>query len=240
LQDEILSAYDQYHFHVIYQKIHNFCAVDMGSFYLDIIKDRQYTTPVNSLARRSCQTAMYHIIQALTRWLAPILSFTAEEIWHVIPGNTGETVFVEEWYRDWPVVNHVDMNAWAKIHEIRDEVNKALEAKRQAGEIGSGLAANVTLYASEACKPVLDRLKDELRFVLITSGCKVLPLQDCPEGVVVNEMSGIAIEVHASEAIKCERCWHRCDDIGENPEYPGLCRRCTGNITGHDEVRQFA
>ncbi len=240
LQAEILSAYEQYHFHVIYQKIHNFCAVDMGSFYLDIIKDRQYTSPVNSLARRSCQTAMYHIIQALTRWLAPIISFTAEEIWHAIPGNSGESVFIEEWYQAWPSVSGVNMTHWAHIQTIRDEVNKALEATRQAGLIGSGLAASVTLFASEETKAILDRLENELRFVLITSAAKVLPLQERPADVVLNDTLGLAIQVQASEAAKCERCWHRCEDIGERAEHPDLCERCVGNISGDDEQRHFA
>ena len=240
LQAEILSAYEQYHFHVIYQKIHNFCAVDMGSFYLDIIKDRQYTSPVNSLARRSCQTAMYHIIQALTRWLAPIISFTAEEIWHAIPGNSGESVFIEEWYQAWPSVSGVNMTDWAQIQSIRDEVNKALEATRQAGLIGSGLAASVTLFASEDTKAILDRLENELRFVLITSSAKVLPLQERPADVVLNDTLGLAIQVQASEAAKCERCWHRCEDIGERAEHPDLCERCVGNISGDDEQRHFA
>ena len=240
LQAEILSAYEQYNFHVIYQKIHNFCAVDMGSFYLDIIKDRQYTTPVNSLARRSCQTAMYHIVQALTRWLAPILSFTAEEIWHAIPGNRGESVCIEEWYQDWPTVSHVKMDDWTQLQAIRDEVNKALEATRQAGLIGSGLAADVTLYANEKTKSILDRLQNELRFVLITSSTHVLSMQDRPADAVLNEELGVAIRVQASEAAKCERCWHRCEDIGENSDHPELCLRCVGNISGDDEMRYFA
>ena len=240
LQTEILSAYEQYHFHVIYQKIHNFCAVDMGSFYLDIIKDRQYTTPIDSFARRSCQTAMYHIVQALTRWLAPILSFTAEEIWRAIPGNQSESVFLEEWYQDWPAVSHVNMDDWTQIHAIRDEVNKALEATRQAGLIGSGLAADVTLYANDQATVILDRLQNELRFVLITSSARVLPMRDCPADAILNEALGVAIHVQASDAVKCDRCWHRCDDVGENIEHPELCQRCVGNISGDDEVRHFA
>ena len=240
LQTDILSAYEQYNFHVIYQKIHNFCAVDMGSFYLDIIKDRQYTTPVDSLSRRSCQTAMYHIVQALTRWLAPILSFTAEEIWHAIPGNGQGSVFVEEWYQDWPAITNVKMDDWAHIQVIRDEVNKALEATRQTGLIGSGLAASVTLYANEPMRSILERLQSELRFVLITSSADVRPIQERPADVIVNEALGLAISVQASGEVKCERCWHRCEDIGENPEHPDLCQRCVGNITGDAEVRHFA
>jgi len=222
------------------KKIHNFCAVDMGSFYLDIIKDRQYTTSVDSHARRSCQTAMYHIIQALTRWLAPIISFTAEEIWRAIPGYAGGSVFLEQWYHAWPKIDNVDMDVWQQLHLIRDEVNKALENKRQEGSIGSGLAADVTLYANDSAYSALTHLANELRFVLITSSATVLPMSECPSGVLVNEALGVAIIVNASEHEKCGRCWHRSDDVGLNVEHPELCQRCVGNISGHDEVREFA
>lgn len=240
LQEDILTAYEQYHFHVIYQKIHNFCAVDMGSFYLDIIKDRQYTTPVNSIARRSCQTAMYHIVHALTRWLAPILSFTAEEIWQSIPGADGESLFLEQWYKAWPVINNVEMSDWQQLHAIRDEVNKALESQRQAGLIGSALAAEVTLYASGYAETLLTRLSDELRFILITSSATVRPMSECPADAVLNEELGVAIGVSASSYAKCGRCWHRCEDVGEHVEHPELCGRCITNIGEGEEVRHFA
>ena len=240
LQEEIIHAYDLYHFHVIYQKIHNFCAVDMGSFYLDIIKDRQYTTAVNSIARRSCQTAMYHIVHALTRWLAPILSFTAEEIWRVIPGATGESVFLEQWYEAWPLISQVSMEDWQRIYAIRDEVNKALESKRQEGLIGSALAAEVVLYASAETRALLDRLGDELRFILITSYASVLPMSECSQDVMPNDELGVAILVRASTHEKCSRCWHRREDVGSHVDHPELCIRCVGNITGQDEMRQFA
>ncbi|WP_131781406.1 isoleucine--tRNA ligase [Legionella gresilensis] len=240
LQEEILTAYRQYNFHIIYQKIHNFCAVDMGSFYLDVIKDRQYTTPKNSLARRSCQTAMYHIVQALTRWLAPILSFTAEEIWQCIPGQTIGSVFLETWYTAWPEINNVDMILWQRLQNVRNEVNKALEAQRQQGIIGSALAAEVTLYASPDLAEQLTQLGEELRFLLITSSALVKPLNDKPAEININTELDLAIAVKASEMEKCARCWHRSDDIGLNPEYPDLCNRCINNITGKDEVRYFA
>ncbi len=179
LQQEIIAAYQSYHFHVIYQKIHNFCAVDLGSFYLDVIKDRQYTTAKNSVARRSCQTAMYHIVHALTRWLAPILSFTADEIWQFIPGSRSESVFLERWYEQWPAIQHVDMAFWQKMQIVRDEVNKALESKRKEGVIGSALAAEVTVYAGEQLFPLLSKLGDELRFVFITSSAIVKPMSQC-------------------------------------------------------------
>ncbi len=240
LQAEILTAYEQYQFHVIYQKIHNFCAVDMGSFYLDIIKDRQYTTPVNSNARRSCQTAMYHIIHALTRWLAPILSFTAEEIWQAIPGYPGTSLFVETWYDAWPKIEKISMNDWLQFQAIRDEVNKALELQRQAGLIGSGLAAEVTLFAEAEMYSMLQRLGDELRFILITSRATVRPMSERTKDAVLNEELGVAIGVKASPHPKCARCWHRCETVGAHAEHPELCHRCIVNISGDEELRHFA
>ncbi|KTD24807.1 isoleucyl-tRNA synthetase [Legionella lansingensis] len=241
LQKEIIEAYKNYNFHVIYQKIHNFCAVDMGSFYLDVIKDRQYTTPTNSVARRSCQTAMFHIIHALTRWLAPILSYTAEEIWQFIPGQTGTSVFVEQWYDKWPLIADVDMTFWEQLQAIRDEVNKALENQRKEGQIGSGLAAEVKIYANEDTFSLLNKLGDELRFVFITSGAIVKPIASKPENVLsTNDALGVSIAVTPSSYEKCERCWHRRPDIGADVRHPTLCQRCVDNITGHDEVRQFA
>ena len=238
LQVEILQAYEQYHFHVIYQKIHNFCAIDMGSFYLDLIKDRQYTTAKDSVARRSCQTAMYHIVQALTLWLAPILSFTAEEIWQFIPKTDNQSIFLSGWYDAWPAIEDVNMAAWDELHALREEVNKSLEATRQKGEIGSGLAAEVTLYANETQLPKLTRLGEELRFLLITSGATVEPLSNKPTHLALSD-TGIAIDVKASTHEKCARCWHRRPDIGQDSNHPELCLRCVGNITGNDEERLF-
>lgn len=239
LQEEILAAYEQYQFHQIYQKIHNFCAVDLGAFYLDVIKDRQYTTPKDSVARRSCQTAMYHIIQALTRWLAPILSFTAEEIWAMIPGQQSGSVFLSLWYRDWPQVDGVEMAIWQSLIAMRDEVNKALEGERQAGRIGSALAAEVTLYAQEKVYPKLSRLGEELRFLLITSRAEVLPWDAFPHEPVLPTESGLAIQVKASEDAKCARCWHRRPEVGQDNHHPELCSRCIGNISGQAEKRQY-
>lgn len=240
LQAEIIDAYKNYNFHAIYQKIHNFCAVDMGSFYLDVIKDRQYTTAKDSNARRSCQTAMYHIVHALTRWLAPILSFTAEEIWQYIPAKTSESVFLEKWYEGWPVIDDVDMLFWQQVQAVRDEVNKALEYQRKEGIIGSGLAAEVCLYATDQMNTILAELDDELRFVLITSAATVKPMKECPQDIEVNKELGLAISVQASSYEKCGRCWHRREDRGLDSAHPDLCLRCVGNISGQDEKRNFA
>ncbi len=238
LQDEIITAYEQYQFHIIYQKIHNFCGVDMGSFYLDLVKDRQYTTAKDSNARRSCQTVMYHIIRAFTLWLAPILSFTAEEIWQSIPGNKNKSIFIERWYDAWPLIDAVDMGNWAELHLIRDEVNKALEETRQQGVIGSALAAEVTLFADSKALPKLTRLGEELRFLLMTSGAVVHPMSLAPKELPVTEY-GVSIAVTASTFEKCARCWHRRSDVGQDKEHPELCLRCVGNISGQDEERHF-
>jgi len=240
LQAEIIAAYDTYQFHVVYQKIQHFCTIDLGSFYLDVIKDRQYTTPVNSIARRSCQTAMYHILQAMTRWLAPLLSFTAEEIWQSMGQMTNDSVFLETWYDAWPKVEHVDIAYWALMQKVRDEVNKALETKRSAGVIGAGLAAHVTLYASPVLKEKLARMGDELTFVLITSGVSLHDFAEKPLDAMISDDGALAIHVTAEDTPKCIRCWHRQADVGENAEHPELCGRCVGNITGHDEIRRFA
>lgn len=238
LQEEIIEAYENYQFHIIYQKIHNFCAVDMGSFYLDLVKDRQYTTAQKSVSRRSCQTAMFHIVKAFTLWLAPILSFTAEEIWQTIPGHSNESVFLNQWYADWPVIKAVNMEDWEQLHLIRDEVNKALEETRQRGEIGSALAAEVTLYADNTVMPKLTRLGEELRFLLITSGATVAPQNQASAKMMTTDY-GISIAVAASSHEKCARCWHRRADVGQDTQHPELCLRCVGNISGEDEVRQF-
>lgn len=238
LQEEIINAYENYQFHVIYQKIHNFCALDMGGFYLDLIKDRQYTSAKQSKARRSCQTAMYHIIKAFTLWLAPILSFTAEEIARYIPGYAPDTIFTELWYDEWPEIDAVNMAEWEELHLIRDEVNKALEETRKTGEIGSALAAEVTLYANDIALPKLTRLGEELRFLLITSDARVQPMTAAPAGLATTEY-GVSIQVAPSAHEKCARCWHRRPDVGQNKQHPELCLRCVGNISGQDEVRQF-
>jgi isoleucyl-tRNA synthetase len=238
LQQAIIKSYDQYNFHIIYQEIHNFCSVELGAFYLDIIKDRQYTTAVNSHARRSCQTAMYHILHALTRWLAPILSFTAEEIWQCMPDYAGQSIFLQEWYTAWPKIENVDLEYWNKIQQIRDVVNKELENQRQAGVFGSALAAEVTLYTDN--QQILTHLKDELRFVFMVSKITLAPWNQRTQNAWVDQELQLAITAQASTAPKCDRCWHRLPDVGTNAEHPEICSRCIGNISGNDEQREFA
>jgi len=245
LQEEILEAYDQYLFHLIYQKIHNFCSVDLGSLYLDIIKDRQYTTGRDSVARRSAQTAMYHILEAMTRWLAPILSFTAEEIWRNLPGERGPSVFLTTWYTGlFAVGDDESLNAayWDRLIAVREAVSKELEKLRVAGGIGSGLDAEVELYGDGDLAADLHRIGDELRFFFITSYARVQPLAAKPEDAVEVQVNGqpLAIRVSPCAHTKCVRCWHHREDVGTNAEHPELCGRCVDNAFGAGEARRFA
>lgn len=239
LQIEIVKAYEEYQFHLIYQKIQHFCAMDLGGFYLDIIKDRQYTLPKQSRARRSCQTAMYHILQALTRWLAPILSFTAEEIWKHIPGKPQHSVFLETWYQQWPEIKAMDTEKWRRLIAIRDEVNKALERKRQLGEIGSGLEAMVYLYVNQQDQKWLGPLVTELKFFFITSGFVLMDVNEREVDLHWSDELGIGIMIRAAESEKCERCWHRHESVGQSNIHPTICNRCESNISGSEEQRVF-
>jgi len=244
LQEEVRDAYGRYEFHLVYQKIHNFCAVDLGGFYLDIIKDRQYTTQANSVARRSAQTAMYHIVEALARWLAPVLSFTAEDIWKHIPGERSESVFLETLY-EFPNASdqQFSQDEWALIIAVRESVSKELEGLRSSGDIGSALDAEVDLYCDEALLKLLSKLDDELRFVLITSYARAHALSEKTDGaidVTQKDQPSLWVVVKASEHAKCDRCWHRREDVGSHSEHPELCGRCVDNVDGDGESRQFA
>ena len=185
LQEEIVEAYRSYQFHLIYQKVHNFCVVDLGGFYLDVIKDRQYTTQTDGLPRRSCQTALYHIAEAMVRWLAPVLSFTADEVWGFIPGTRGPTVFTETWYDGLfplPDDDRFDRAFWDRVLAARVAVGPALETARKAGLIGSSLDAELDLYCDDGLLKTLERLGDELRFVLIVSEVRLHPAGRAPGG----------------------------------------------------------
>ncbi len=247
LQQELALAYKEYNFHHIFQKLHHFCSIELGSFYLDVIKDRQYTCAKDSVARRSCQTALYHILEALVRWLAPILSFTAEEIWLHMPKieQRPPSVFLTNFYEgltplaDDSVLGRV---FWDKVLTVRIEVAKALEKARAEGVIGSSLAAELTLYVSPSLHQLLSLLENELRFVFITSEVNVLPLTDLDNEAVIHltEHESLMIVVNASLHQKCVRCWHHRADVGQHEEHPLLCERCIENLTPSGEVRHFA
>jgi isoleucyl-tRNA synthetase len=245
LQQQIVQAYEQYQFHRIYQLVHNFCIVDLGGFYLDVIKDRQYTTQADSLPRRSAQSALYHIAEAMLRWLAPILSFTADEAWAYLPGKRGPTIFTEQWYSSLLELDARDaMNHgfWDTMLEIRQAVSKQLEILRVNGGIGSSLAAEVDLYCEDEVTQMLGRLGDELRFVIITTYVRLHPLDQAPDTAVKTKLQQgeIAIRVTPSAHAKCVRCWHHRQDVGKNTQHPELCGRCVENVEGKGEKRAYA
>lgn len=240
-QEDIKANYENYQFHAVVQRLMRFCSVDMGSFYLDIIKDRQYTTQADSLARRSCQTALWHIAEAMVRWIAPILSFTADEIWQALPGSRSEFVFTEEFYQGLFALDQNEaMNDayWQRIQTLRNEVNRVLEMARNDKVIGGALEANVTIFADDEKAKLLNQLGEELRFVLITSKASVKPLVDAD--IEQGEIEGLAVKVEKMQAEKCPRCWHYSETIGANHEHPSLCQRCVDNVAGTGEVRHFA
>lgn len=240
LQKEIIECYDSYQLHLIYQKLHNFCVVDMGGFYLDIIKDRQYTAKIDGHARRSAQTALYHIAHAFVRWIAPILSFTADEIWQALPGFASDEVFTQEWYAlpDVDNARTISNEDWSRIAEVKQAVNKEIEAKRNDGVLGKSLEAEVTLYCSDELRAVLEKVGDELRFILITSVAR-LSSDDVPESAPT-DVAGLKLVVNKTQSAKCVRCWHHTEDVGTIPNHEEVCGRCVENIEGEGELREFA
>ena len=242
LQTEILEAYDNYQMLVVTQKLMNFCTGELGSFYLDVIKDRQYTAKSDSHARRSCQSALYHIAEAMTRWMAPIMSFTAQEIWQALPGERSEFVFTDVWYEGLNGVTEGQLNNeyWQGLLAVRDEVNRVLENARKEEVIGATLQAEVTLYTNGDLADALQKVGDELRFVLLTSKVTIASLDNKPEDAIASEIEGLFITVAATDAKKCERCWHYCDDVGSHETHTDICGRCITNVEGDGEQRQFA
>ena len=246
LQNDIIEAYRTYNFHTIYQRLHNFCSIDLGGFYLDIIKDRQYTTQSDSIARRSAQTALYHIVEAMSRWMAPILSFTAEDIWQQIPGKRSESVLLETWYKalfDLDSKDTMNMASWLRILETRSAVSKQLEILRTSNQIGSSLDAEVTLFCNGSLQADLNTLDDELRFVLITSEARTQPPDAAIADTVKTQLASgetLGIYARASAHSKCIRCWHHRADVGKHSEHPELCGRCVDNVAGSGEQRRFA
>ncbi len=241
-QQEIIVAFEECNFHQVAQRLMQFCSIEMGSFYLDIIKDRQYTAKAGGHAHRSCQTALFHIIEALVRWMAPIMSFTADEIWNEMPGERSKFVFTETWYAALFALDDAEnMNDafWTSLLKVRSAVNKVLEQARADKTLGGSLEAEVTLYVDETLGARLNALGDELRFILLTSKADVIvgaPATDAVE----TEYDGLRVSVSKSDAEKCERCWHHVSDVGENADHKDICGRCVSNIVGSGETRQFA
>ncbi|PPD50769.1 MAG: isoleucine--tRNA ligase [Methylobacter sp.] len=243
LQEEVKSAYESYQFQHIYQKVHHFCVIDLGGFYLDIIKDRQYTAKADGLARRSAQTAMYHVLEALTRWLAPIISYTADEIWQYLPGERSESVFLTTWYQDLVELDadaKLNRDVWQKLMAVRTAVSKELEKSRAKGDIGASLNAEVELYCNPEYLQALALLGDELRFIFITSKATAFAADSTPDDAVATEIEGISVKIIVSEHAKCVRCWHQTPDVGTHEEHPELCGRCIENVAGAGEQRHYA
>jgi len=241
LQEEIVNAYDEYQMLLVTQKLMNFCTLELGAFYLDVIKDRQYTAKTDGIARRSCQTVLFHIAEAMTRWMAPIMSFTAQEIWQALPGEREEFVFTGQWY-DGLVKSDSDKlnDHWQTILTVRDQVNRVLEAARKEDVIGATLQAKVTISADQALADKLTSLGEELRFVLLVSKVNIEVVSSKPEAAVETEVENLFIQVESTDATKCERCWHYTDDVGSVEEHSDICGRCVTNIDGEGEVRNFA
>jgi isoleucyl-tRNA synthetase len=231
LQKEVLADFDRYEFHLAVQKFVGFCSEDLGSFYLDILKDRLYTIGENSQARRAAQSALHHITQAMMRLMAPILSFTANEIWQTLGLDREATVFEELWY-DLPAhgLSDAQITDWKNMIEVRALANKAIEEKRGLGEVGSSLQAEITITLDSPAYDSLARMDDALRFVFITSQAKVE--KQCG--------SGLTFKVAASKHAKCDRCWHYREEVGASAEHPTICGRCVSNLFGEGEKRIYA
>ncbi|MBY7837468.1 isoleucine--tRNA ligase [Vibrio fluvialis] len=248
-QQEIVKAYAEYNTHAVVQRLMHFCSVEMGSFYLDVIKDRQYTAKLGGNAQRSCQTALYYIVEALVRWMAPIMSFTADEIWNEMPTNQangearGKFVFADEWYESlFGLAEGEELNNefWTDIQKVRGAVNKLLENARNEKTIGGSLQAEVTLFASDELAAKINKLEDELRFVLLTSKANVKPLAEKSDAAQATDIDGLFVQVNKTEAEKCDRCWHYTPDVGTIKGHETICGRCVSNVDGEGEVRKFA
>lgn len=239
LQEQLRADCDNYQFHLFYQKLHNFCSVELGGFYLDIIKDRLYTTQTDSPVRRSAQTAMYIIAEALVRWIAPVLSFTADEIWQAMPKAPREdSVFLSEYFAV-PQAS-ADVAYWQTIAEVKSAVNKVLEEQRNQGVVGGGLTADITLYAEGDLLAKLQQLGDELRFVLITSKAQVVDIKAAPADAVESDINNLKVAVAKAAGSKCVRCYHVLEEVGSIEQHKEICGRCVTNVTGSGEARRYA
>jgi isoleucyl-tRNA synthetase len=227
VQAEIRTHFDAYEFHPVVSKLQLYCSEDLGAFYLDVLKDRLYTTAPKSLARRSAQTALHQITHAMLRWMAPFLSFTAEEAWTTF--GESESIFLET-FTDLGASNAVLMDKWGTIQQIREIANKKIEEKRTEGSVGSSLQAELLIHCDGAAYEALASLGDDLKFVFITSKVSLIKV----------EGAGLTVEVKASDATKCERCWHYSETVGSDPAHPTICNRCTSNLVGDGEKRSFA
>ena len=243
IQEELKKLFYDYNYPVACRKIHSFCVRELGGFYLDIVKDRQYTMHKESKARRSAQTAMFHTLEAVVRWITPILSFTAEEVWQLIPGKRDSTVLTTEWYDGLVDLQQAKSSIsdaeWQDILAVKEQLNRVVEGMRGSGALGAALEANVVLYCDDKLMATLAKLEDELKFFLITSAASLQELSKAGgEGAVDTGIDGLKLKVETSPHDKCVRCWHRCEDLGQNKEHPELCGRCVSNLSAPGEERK--
>ena len=232
IQEDLIQCYQRYEFHQVVHKLHNYCSEDLGGFYLDILKDRLYTSATGGLPRRSAQTVLYHIAHGLVRLFAPILSFTADEAWEHFTGETDSSVLLQTWHV-FPAQPEAEsqQQRWARIRELRSQVLKKLEESRTQGDIGSSLAAKVDIHVHAEDFAILNSLYDDLRFVLIVSEVNLIRIP---------EEEAESISVQPSVHSKCERCWHYREDVGQHAEHTTLCQRCISNLFGQGEQRHYA
>jgi isoleucyl-tRNA synthetase len=227
-QAEVLAHYEVYEFHPVVAKLQVYCSEDLGAFYLDVLKDRLYTTAAKSHARRSAQTALWHLTHAMLRWMAPFLSFTAEEAWKVFAPGQSVSIFTETFSDTTAWADEALLSKWARLREVRDLANKEIETVRTAGGVGSSLQAELSIVAPADLLALLQTLGDDLKFVTITSKA------DAREG------ASLAVAVTPSTATKCDRCWHYRVDVGHDTAHPTICGRCTSNLFGPGETRKAA
>jgi isoleucyl-tRNA synthetase len=246
VQQAVVAAYARHDFPEIVQRVQNFCTNEMGALYLDITKDRLYTMPTASRGRRSAQSAMYRILEAMVRWLAPLVSFTAEEIWQHMPGTRGESVLFETWYEGLKATqgSPEQRRFWADLLAIREVASKEMEVMRANREIGASLEAEITLYLDAKLKAELEKYADELRFFFIVSELTLDEDGHAPrEAALVDPLKEnghiASVSVRKSTNTKCIRCWHYRPDVGSNPAHPEICGRCVTNIEGPGETRRW-
>lgn len=243
VQSKIIAAYDDMNFHQVCNQLTSFCINDLGGFYLDIIKDRQYTTKADSQARRSAQTALYHLVQAFVRWMSPILSFTAQEAWPLIPEQSEKYVFTSQWYNlpQATGANPISPEHWQVLLSVKAAVNKQIEAARNAKLVGSNLSAQVDLWVNDDLYTALNQLGNELRFVMITSLVNLHSINDADaNNGEATDIDGLRVKISSAAGIKCARCWHVLPDVGTHAQHSTLCARCIVNVSGSGEERQYA
>ena len=241
LSKKIMGHYERYEFPEVTQSLHHFCVEDLGGFYLDIIKDRQYTLKADSHARRSCQTTLYWITNALVRWMAPVLSFTAQEIWEVMPGERPHRFVFAATNAELPHATGRAQVDWTLLQAAKEAVNQAIEVSRNSGMVKGSLSAEVDLYADVDMYAALSALGDEIRFVTITSEVTLHRISEVQhEAVIESPCPGLMVVVSAATTEKCERCWHHRLDVGSVIAHPTLCLRCVDNVNGSGEERTFA